>query len=109
MDLTAFNDMVHWMRVEFLRSLPIQMPPELWYGPKSGLQLFLLRIFDMPRAGGGQRTRRRKQHREDEIRRKNRTNIGAENDTKVQKMTSEQKIQADACPRYLVQRTGACR
>ena len=46
--------MVHWMRIEILRSLPIQMPPGLWYGTKSGLQLFFCGHLTCPL------TRRRK-------------------------------------------------
>ena len=37
--------MVHWMRIKILRSLPMQMAPELWYGTKSGLQLLFCRYF----------------------------------------------------------------
>ena len=41
-------EVVHCMRTEIVRRLPLQMPQELRYGAKSGLQLFLLRIFYMP-------------------------------------------------------------
>ena len=40
--LTRVEEWFHWMRVNTLCSLPIQMPPELLSEPKSGLH------FGMP-------------------------------------------------------------
>ena len=39
------EDYVHWMRVAIVRSLPIYMLPELWYGPQFGPQHFSDVIF----------------------------------------------------------------
>ena len=50
-DLYGFTrvwEWFHWIRVEILRNSPIQMPPELWYGAKSGLQLFFSGYLTCP-------------------------------------------------------------